>query len=178
MPLYFPAGRRVTDPLPSDGNRLSSEQIGQQTGRATDFGPVTRRSRSRLRQKPVQGCLTLLKTNLKHFLNVTFWLMGSYACVVQAAPMRNWWPFPASGVDFVPRAVGGTWRRRPLTWLIVIGINAGNLIACFSPRRFARNQLPNVFIYNPRTPTISSLLWDLNKVTNYILKLPTLFKSQ
>jgi hypothetical protein len=52
------------------------------------------------------------------------------------------------------------------------------LIACFSPRRFARNQLPNVFTYNPRTPTISSLLWDLNKVTNYILKLPTLFKSQ
>lgn len=44
----------------------------------------------RLRQKPVQGYLTLLKTNLRHFLNVAFWPMGSYACVVPAAPMRNW----------------------------------------------------------------------------------------
>jgi len=64
----------------------------------------TELSLHKLRRKPVQGYLTWLKTNLRHF--VAFWPIDSYAHVVQAAPMRNCWPFPASGVDFVPRAVG------------------------------------------------------------------------
>jgi len=72
----------------------------------------------KLRLKPDRGCPTLSKTNSMHFLSVAFWPMGSYACVVPTAPMRNWWLFPASGVDFVPHAVGGAWRRRLLTWLI------------------------------------------------------------
>jgi len=72
----------------------------------------------KLKLKPDQDCPVLLKTNLRHFLNVAFWPMGSYACVVPISPMKNWWPFPASGVDSVLRVVDGVWRRRLLTWLI------------------------------------------------------------
>ena len=74
----------------------------------------------KLKPKLGRGYPILSKTNLRHFLNVAFWPMGSYACVVPTAPMRNWWPFPASGVDSVLRVVDGVWRRRLLTWLITL----------------------------------------------------------
>jgi hypothetical protein len=72
----------------------------------------------KLKPKLGRGYPILLKTNLKHFLNVAFWPMGSYACVVPTAPMRNCWRFLVNGEDSVPHVVDGVWRRRLLTWLI------------------------------------------------------------
>lgn len=113
--------RRPPEPvrLPHMMRRLHTNPANPRRPRSIKWPKTTSRpSLPKLNRKQGPACLSLSKTNSRHFWSAASSPMGFCGCGVGNVPRKNWWRSPVNAVGFVLPVAHAAWPRRPPTsWI-------------------------------------------------------------